>query len=150
MFFSMKCLLSDEKIKSAPHTLIKSCLIPNFFWKNHFFYVSKAPPSQGMTGALSVTQKSLKLTFTFLGIFFAPSSSKKKCFGVGFVAYTECSKNDRICHFMMDLKNAWFCDKNWFSWGYVDKSIFFHFKDMGLIFCSGESWKPILFNSNQF
>jgi len=41
----MKYLFSGEKIKSAPHTLIKSCLIPNFFWKNRFFYVSKAPPS---------------------------------------------------------------------------------------------------------
>ena len=77
MLFSMKYLFSGEKIKSAPHTLIKSCLIPNFFWKNRFFYVSKAPPSQGMTGALSVTQKPLKLTFTFMRIFFASSSSKK-------------------------------------------------------------------------
>ena len=32
------------------HTLIKSCLIPNFFWKNRVFYVSKASQSQGMRG----------------------------------------------------------------------------------------------------
>ena len=77
MLFSMKYLFSGEKIKSAPHTLIKSCLIPNFFGKNRSFYVSKEAQSQGMTGALPVTQKPLKLTFTILKIFFAPSSSKK-------------------------------------------------------------------------
>ena len=48
------------------------------------------------------------------------------------------------------LKNAWFCDKNWISWGYIDKSIFFNFKDMDLIFYSGESRESILCNSNQF
>ena len=40
MLFSMKYLFSGEKIKSAPHTLIKSWLIPNFFWKNRFLHVS--------------------------------------------------------------------------------------------------------------
>ena len=50
MIFSIKYLFSDEKIKSAPHTFIKSCQIPNFFWKNRVFYVSKVSQSQGMRG----------------------------------------------------------------------------------------------------
>ena len=47
-------------------------------------------------------------------------------------------------------KNAWLCDKNQISWSYVDKSIFFNFKDMDLIFNSGESRESILCNSNRF
>jgi len=68
--------------------------------------VSKAPQSQGMTKALSVTQKPPKMTLTFLGIFFAPSSSKKKCFRAGFAIYMECSKTDRICHCIMDFEKC--------------------------------------------
>ena len=56
MIFSMKYLFSYGKIKSAAHNLIKSCLVPNFFWKNRFFYVSRAPQSQGMMGVLSDTK----------------------------------------------------------------------------------------------
>ena len=47
-------------------------------------------------------------------------------------------------------KNARLCDKNQISWSYVDKSIFFSFKDMDLIFYSGESRESILCNSNRF
>ena len=106
MFFSIKNLSSDEKIKSAPHIFIKTCLIPNFFGKNCLFYVSKAPQSRRVMGALSDTQKRLKLTLTSLGIFFALPSSKKKCFRVRFVVYTDCSKNDRFCYFMMDFEKC--------------------------------------------
>ena len=49
-------------------------------------------------------QKRLKLTLTSLRIFFALPSSKKKCFRVRFAMYTDCSKNDRFCHFMMDFE----------------------------------------------
>ena len=104
MFFSIWNLSSDEKIKSAPHIFIKTCLIPNFFGKNCLFYVSKAPQSRRVMGALSDTQKRLKLTLTSLGIFFALPSSKKKCFRVRFTVYTDCSKNDRFCYFMMDFE----------------------------------------------
>ena len=57
-----------------------------------------------MMGALSDTQKRLKLTLTSLGIFFALPSFKNKCFRVRFAVYTDCSKNDRFCHFMMDFE----------------------------------------------
>ena len=62
--------------------------------------------AQGITRALSLTQKPMKLTFTFLEIFFAPSRSKKKCLRSEFVIYMECSKTDRICHFMMDFEKC--------------------------------------------
>jgi len=55
-------------------------------------YVSKAPQTQRVMGALSDIQKGLKLTLTSLGIYFALPSSKKKCFKVRFAMYTDCSK----------------------------------------------------------
>ena len=97
-------LILRWKIKSAPHIFIKTCLIPNFFCKNCFFYVSKAPQAQRVMGALSDIQKRLKLTLTSLGIFFALPSSKNKCFRVRFAVYTDCSKNDKFCHFMMTFE----------------------------------------------
>ena len=53
-------------------------------------------------------------------------------------------------HVWWILKNAWLCFKNRISWSLVDKAIFFAFKDMNLIFYSGETWKSILCNSNHF
>ena len=104
MYFSTKNLSLDEKFKSAPRTYIKTFLIPNFFCKKRLFYVSKAPQAQRVMGALSYTQKLLKMIFTFLGIFFAPPNSKNKCLNVGFTTYTKPSKNDNFCHFMMDFE----------------------------------------------
>ena len=60
-------------------------------------------------------------------------------------------KNDRLCYFLWwILKTLWFSYKNRISWSYVGSAIFFAFKDMDLIFYSGESWKSILCNSNHF
>ena len=43
--------------------------------------------------------------------------------------YMECSKTDVLLWWI--LKNAWFCDKNWISWVYFEKCIFFNFKRYG-------------------
>jgi len=111
----------------------------------------KRPKLKEWWGALSDIQKCLKLTLTSLGIFFALPSSKKKCFRVRFAMYTDCSKKWQFLSFYDGFwKNARLCDKNQISWSYVDKSIFFSFKDMDLIFYSEESWESILCNSNQF
>ena len=48
------------------------------------------------------------------------------------------------------LKNSCFSFKKQISWTYVERAIFFAFKNMDLIFYSGETWKSILCNSNHF
>ena len=123
MLFSMKYLFSRERIKSALHTLINSCLIPNFFWKNRFFFMYRKRPSLKEWRGRSLLHKNL---WSWLSpswkYFWRPLAPKSNVLEQDFLSTWSAQKLTEFVILWWILKNVWFCDKNWIC--YVDKFIF--------------------------